>query len=526
MRTPSGLIVPTKRGGLIVPPCRPCGKKLMPSSGFNIGKHNSPFGKNLGIPRKVKFDCGHELDANTLALWRMNETVEGGDITTILDSASGARDLTANGAPGLSRAPNFAQYARWFTGGTSVDATRAGDATAVTTLLGSWTIEFWVYHSDATTDAIFGYGIAGETEATNYLALIVHMSTGAIQVFWETGAGANISFSTAASVMSSEEWHHVAVTKTVTTTAVVDVYVDGVLVGTSGALTNSTGGTSSQWELGVATGSFGQFRGGVRSIHVSSVVRTLTEIQADAARADHSHTVDGSTFALWQMDEAASVVDESTNGFDLSKFEGAFDVSPRILCDDTEGFEFDAATTYRSAAGGHPTHEPLRLAIAADYTVEAWIQNSVALGVNERAGHYSFGDPGPEGAADNYSGFIFVGRKGRFDHEHGSGVNSTYTMAGDLVSAADELILHHLAIVKFMSGADAFVEFWLDGVLIETSTALVNFDSGTSSKFILGFGPNLGGATDSAYWDGWIADMRVSDKRRTADEIADSASRV
>lgn len=232
-------------------------------------------------------------------------------------------------------------------------------------------------------------------------------------------------------------------------------------------------------------------------------------------------SVDANTYGLWRLDEASGDLIDSVNGLDLVLAGGGTErVADPLITRWGKSRYFDKSTEYESAV----TSAAYQTVFQGDFTVELWIRLSTTWtgGSAVNVGIWLWGNPGPELQADNYISFSIIAatRKLKFVMEHDAGVNSGHTTASAAFSAAAQFDLHHLALVKYMSGADAYAEFYVDGALLDTSAALVNHNGGDNNTFRLGNGEGDGGTEEM--FEGLIDDVRLSNVRRTASEIKGS----
>jgi len=92
---------------------------------------------------------------------------------------------------------------------------------------------------------------SGEAEEDNYLIFFAIKSDKTLQVFWEQGAGGNVSYITSASVgANAGEVHQYALTRSVGATSSGAFYFDGEELETYSGLTNTSGGTNSSLLVG------------------------------------------------------------------------------------------------------------------------------------------------------------------------------------------------------------------------------------------------------------------------------------
>lgn len=162
------------------------------------------------------------------------------------------------------------------------------------------TVEFWIQYDAEIPGNVVLFELGGytssDTEANNAqftLSFTNSPEAGCMTVFWEHGAGTNVSMTTTATVIgttSSQTRHHIAIKRYPNGGGAfdVDLYVDGVFAEQIGtAVEKPTGATTkdvySQHRFG---GSFSgtAFQGKLDDMRISSVARSGGEIAASAAR--------------------------------------------------------------------------------------------------------------------------------------------------------------------------------------------------------------------------------------------------
>ena len=228
----------------------------------------------------------HLVDTNTLAKWAMNETVG----VTINDTSGNGYNLTESGVVAHVNGSQIAN-AREFTQASSAGG--AGDAGAVTALLGDWTVEWWscgasgaypaaMVLSGLGSGTIVAYGgLASETEANNTI-MHVSISGGNLVWRWEHGAGIDVTGSFAITGVVADTYNHYAVRKKYNgATYDVTLFVNGFAVGTSAGVVNASGGSTSQWYMAQDPDGAAGFSGVIDDVRISKVARTDEEILLD-----------------------------------------------------------------------------------------------------------------------------------------------------------------------------------------------------------------------------------------------------
>jgi len=210
---------------------------------------------------------------NVLGYWAMDDA-SGSTVTDI--SGSGFNMTVTGSAPIIDGKVN---RARDFTGGGT--ATVAGSAPAVTALLGSWTVDFWILQPYG-DGVVVAYGGPAELAADNVLMEIGVNAAGKVSIRWEDGPGNDTVLvqSTTPDVNSfSGQGVHVAVRKTENGgSSTVDVFLNGILVETWTGVPNPDGGTNGAWFLNRAPEGGSQYDAAFDEVRVSTVALSNAEI--------------------------------------------------------------------------------------------------------------------------------------------------------------------------------------------------------------------------------------------------------
>jgi len=128
--------------------------------------------------------------------------------------------------------------------------------------------------------------------------------------------------------------------------------------------------------------------------------------------------------------------------------------------------------------------------------------------------------PSPSGGeteAKNYqiAADITDTRKGAIGWEKSAGTDVSYTTTAELWGAEAQYSPHYIAIVKTSSGSTSTVKWYVDGALIETSSAIDNPTGGTDSNMRWHLGLGWNGTTCM----GWMDEFRISNSARSQGEI-------
>jgi len=457
--------------------------------------------------------AGHKLDANTIALWRLDDAVGAGNFTTILDTSGNGFDFAITGSIDIVAGPAGVGLAKEFN---STDyGLHANDATLTSLFIGECTLEGWFYPVSASLDYLWNYGGTGETEPTNYIMGVRREASGNVSLLMERDAGTNISVSSTAN-LPINTWSHLAVVKQDVGGGNFDYhfYVNGSFVDTVTDL-GSTGGTTAVLYLGRSDAG-SNFAGTIGAQRWSNVVRSAGEIAASYARPGKDHALDGSTVIRLQMDEPPDLLDEA-NLAHLRLDSGTDQRCTALNNDGGYGRTF-LNTLYRTGANLAIANAFLT-AMHDEITVEFWGRLGTNWQTTSNRGAWVWGDPGTDVASQNFFSFdIFATTLvGRVFTENGAGINDVWDTPGAIFPEEAQWDIHHYAITSVVAGGFGTYELYVDGALVATSGGTdVAHDGGESGYWQVGSGSGTG-LTDS--WQGQIDDMRVSNKKRSAAEI-------
>lgn len=218
----------------------------------------------------------HALDGNTVALWRLNGN--------LLDESSNNYNLTETAGTivyeGVGGPGYVAEEAPLMELGTGYGA-HAYDAGLA--LTGAMTFMGLLKPNPVEISGIIAFGglpDAGDLEIRNFLYQFYYNGSGQLVYLNEHGAGINVSYTATGGTVTAKQWNHVAFTRS--SGGVIKMYLDGINVGTSGALTLPTGGTSST--LWVGTEGTNDIEGPCADFHLLDREMNASEISSAANR--------------------------------------------------------------------------------------------------------------------------------------------------------------------------------------------------------------------------------------------------
>ena len=456
-----------------------------------------------------------EVDASTIALFKFNETsVPGTGYATAVDSGASGRNLSETAQAGSGYSRNYTHivngpagrdpgsYARFFPGlGARLQNSSVG-AACITLFTGSWSAEVWicVKADPGTAGYIFAFGGNAETQAFNVLGSWFVASNVSLGTLWEQGAGVNVATNNGV-VLTLGVWYHAAVTVDNSGgTATVKHYLNGALVNTTSGLTKTTGGTSNTTiKVGSADDSGFLFIGALKSLKLSSVVRSAAEIAADYARTDYQHVVDADTFALRQFNEEPDAFEETDYGYHARKIAGSILIVDPLAPDGGQARFLDASTEYNC----HDGFEPMRsMLVSGIWTYDTWVRMNTGYNGADR-GFWVYGDPGPETLPDNFlSCTLTTSRRLSIFEEYGNGLDAGWLTTNPIfATVGDGYNRHYIVVVH--NGLN--VKLYIDGVLVDDHDNTHLYEGGTISYLRLGSGYSISinpvlGSFDNSRW--------------------------
>lgn len=499
----------------------------------------------------------HELDNDTVGLWRFNTIT--GSITagTVTDNSGNGLDLSqgdsnsrvcAQGALGGVTLATGSQYqdivsdadlCAWVYPDTSYLINSNPGTTFLNNIRdSSWGFETWIYlesSNDSTALNTLDSPIirlaplaGGFGNANNEFILFFDVSESKFFVLYDQGNkdAQVINTSTTASL---QEWHHVAATFEITGSDwYTSIYIDGVLDG-SGTNPYPQGANNDYDNADIVIGrnfdNSARFHGGIGSIAMHDYVRTADDIYQASLATDTRVELSSSHFALWNFQELPAVYDHSSYGNHLVPYLDTSNPSSHgvfgVLCDGGYGAFSD------SSNGGYkcPKKEILYQTFSgsSEWSVEMWYRKYQGLVAD--VGIMSYGLSG-EDENVNYLSDLFIDASSTPDNqlktlwESGTGTDIS---SGTSVSAWTNnerynLSLHHLGIVKRNTGSTAsYVDFYVDGSLLEAVGPLNNPTGGNSQECLFTLMRSSG-----APFYGYIDDIKLSNVAKTASDISSS----
>jgi len=514
-----------------------------------------------------KPDFGHQLDADTLCLYKMGDLDAGVFSGTAVDEV-GNNNLAILNTPRITWGPAGGSrrdvFARWFRSSTDELEVAVGAAlrTHIVEDGGEWTLEILLRPDTGTTfRGPFTINGSGEGAGGDFLVRIggtENVAGRSWEMFWErSGANQQITLPTG-SGPAPGEWAviHVVVTdrsgdstrRTVNFWQTLGGEGSATLLGTfdenedfaqgTGLKPLSTSGTSALIRIGNADGASatGWF-GAIGSVRILDA--PITEAQINTAAQEllaQGEVTDGLTaLAYWKLNEPPDLVDEGQWGFHLNGSPAGyradngitdcrlFDIvgtggRARAASNNSFRMERRMDDVNFTAANGRQFHHYFDDTVdtVPSYTIAAWFL-------------YAAREPGAtrflaqwDGSSESLaSNFLFqftlnASFQDGFFAERGSGTNIVQTPANSALLNVNEAgesdgRFHWAIVVKedTESPGEMRIEQFINGVFVAVHSTGVNIpQGGTSSRGIL-FGP----------WTGWVQDIKVSRVARSEAEI-------
>lgn len=234
----------------------------------------------MGVP-------GHTLDANTLALWRLDET----SAAAAAADATGRYNLPATNSPAVvaGKVAGARVVATTSAQSCFVSSTVTDGIFAAALIAGNWTVEMWALIDPAIAGNTFTWNNHNGTmfQAHGGLACILGMGTGGT---WRIIAGGAIrgvsgipgTLGANWTGLTRGTWHHIAFRGTATGggLGLVEIFANSVKVATTAAFALPGSITNGQVAVGAEGTNFDNFVGTLDDVRVSTISRTDAEIAA------------------------------------------------------------------------------------------------------------------------------------------------------------------------------------------------------------------------------------------------------
>lgn len=504
---------------------------------------------------------GHVLDANAVFLWRFDETTSSEDA---VDEA-GHTNLQSIGPNGPEVVSGKIDWARISSERNYFQA--SGSALSRDTFNGDWTVEMWVKPVPGISDSQYLFLYSGMNAASDIhgagILSSLHYSDGGdgnrrFYCSFQDAAGGSVNTFYTLGDFSSREWRHVALSRKLNLTYYIyKLYVDGILdnvQSTEGQslITQSLDNTSRFITVGnslsgseIASSTHDPFFGKLDDVRVSNIARSDAEILESYVRgaAVHStseslgHIFDANTVTLWRFDEAASSDDpvDVAGNTELQQFGPT---GPPVISGLIDGARQINSGNFFQGIGNAVLGNTLN----GNWTVELWM-NPASGSNNEQTlifygGHDFTTDPVNEGIMMSLT---YLG-------DASKDVSFTYQLLdGTLVSVSGTApppdtegyspIAHnswnHIALSRYETEPDVFeyavhVNGYETGISTNPGDVLVSPTGSAATHFItvgnyvhdVDFGSN-----PQALFSGSIDDVRISNVKRTHNEIVQSYER-
>lgn len=513
---------------------------------------------------------GHQLDANTLMLYKMGDTQES-QYTGGLPDEEALNNLIAIGAAdelpitwGPAGNTQRGVFARWFDGDTANHFRTSavlGSGSALRQHIveggGEYTIEI-LARSDTSSAGLRGLtGIIGDAAsdapAENILSKIsINPSNGVFEFVWERGIDNHIG-QTSSGDYTNGEWFvvHFVMSNRSSTAFNVEIFLSNSTVtaksiGTfteaadflagDGTKPSSIEGTNAHLYVGIHQPTLPAWLGAIGSMRYVASAMTPGQVTTAATELlSTGRVTDGLTsLSHWNMNERPSIVDESPHGFHLRELNSdniplsgpGFDIvgtggrarrlTGAVMKHGVDDTNFQTVHGRQLISFFNDDVDTI-----PEYTLEAWI---VLPAQGLGTGTYRAWTWGPGGTSSTtntlFRHSLTSALETEFFAEHGAGTDITQSPAntqilGTGAEPSDQYGRIHWA-VRVRDVTSTFtIEHFINGVLKATHTIA---NTPTGGEGTTGDGLRLGD------WDGWVQDIRISKGARTDQEILDSAN--
>jgi hypothetical protein len=482
---------------------------------------------------------GHTSDANTLGLWRFDDSTADVSLPTTYSDNNVVVWSMPEGTPGIvNYDPIPGQYARAFRSATTASdgnghsMTRASDVSQRGNWTSNWTVEAFV-RWEGNRAVIIAHGGTGTGAAStqNIIGAVAITSTGLLQVQHQNGANVSTFSTSVLGQMTLGQWHYVAVVKNATAKTY-SFYIDGAFKDSIAYVNEATDGASGAWQIGraVSSGTSG-FRStmSLRAVSFRGVAKNQAWIDATwalfATTGLLQTSADPGFYVVYvHFTTAPQNVDSGPLGLHLTRVntaaatEGSEPGSLGLIADGGR------ARYVHKAALGCVWDQRIVDALKNNFTLEMWIVRLPhplgAADASRRWGLFCHGDPGVETQPDNYFA-AHIGPQGfiTMDCENGLGINS-FVAAPNGSSEVGRR--EHIALRKtYVTATTWTAAIFVNGVKVYESAAgaVANYDGGDNIEggicFQLGTGQTATGSRHAFIID----DTRLSKIARSDSEI-------
>ena len=436
-------------------------------------------------------------EAGLRGYWPLGEVGADGKVFDRSDSSADAI-LGAPSVLGATVPPHVDGAAHFETsGGTGNDRISADSAPF--SGLTEFTIEGWVSLNDKGAVGFPSHGIMGNINGSSAIGFGLGATAAGVEVKMG-GVGPKPSSTTQ---IIDGEWHHVALSFDGTNAT---IYVDGV----AGTTVDASGYVpATSFTIGSIPSITGDIDGLIADVRIWSDARTATEI-ADNLNSQVSSSEPGLVLNWTLEDGTGTVAADSTGSINgtLTNFTAGeewavadtADTSPQPLGENiSRSLDFDGTDDTVQIVGNNADIN------GGVFTIETWIR---ADGSQANGTAIFDNLPNPP----NNEGFQLSIENSGLKVYFGDDGTGTANNIGDARVVADGS-WHHVAVTFDGSVGTVYV----DGAAGSTLTLTGNYVPGSGDLF-------LGNNDGIQFFDGQMADVRLWDSVRTADEIADNVT--
>ncbi len=485
------------------------------------------------------------VDADTYALWWMDESAQA---TQLIDATGNGSPLNpiAGGytkIPRVEPGPNGIGTARVCTLAEGTFAQETGTPGAHTGYFTGaghqYTWSCYLKQRVAATGDVWSYGGPIEGLADSKITFFV-TSTGKLGFNFEYAGGTDLTLTqSAGSGVTLNVWSHVAIVvinpdPLGPTPGSVIFYIDGVFQDSASipAADLHSGGTNARFGLFTNFQTYVPFQGSVKDIKMTNVASLSAYIAADAALMNTTaeQVLDSNTIFLYRLNDAADAVDQC--GRVPLVAQDQFAALPTLpLTNDTSlaarSKTFNGSTSASqlvTPVGPNDVNMGLATVFRGTCSIDFWVKVCPESGSNLDHGIILLNAPGVETVDANFFavGITFDslvnGYSLTYQWETGSGSDHLYTTPNNTITYVQMQMGRaiHVGIVKTVTGGNLVWKTYINGVLMDTSGSLANYD-GTMNTATALF--NIGSVYSTGFAGG-LDEVRISTIARTGAEFA------
>jgi hypothetical protein len=403
---------------------------------------------------------------NYVSLLLNGDGTNGAQNNTFLDSSANNFTITRNGNTTQgSFSPYGTLWSNYFNGSSNLVTT----ATQIIPSTGDFTVECWVYWTNASYCTIFAQGTNG---GAGRVDCYIDYTNGKIALQIDGPAVSSTG------TITKNTWNNIAITRTGSSVA---FYINGATAGT-GTLSNATQNTTFKIGADWATQ---PFYGNISNLRVSNTIRYSSAFTPSTT----PFTSDANTILL--ACQSNRFIDTSSNAYALT-----VNGSPQV----TRFSPFNPTSAYSTSViggagyfdgsgyltAGNQTNLHLG---SGDFTVDGWIYKNANSAYMTVCGDF---------ATASTNTFQIIGDAGGTKIGWYNGATNSFT-----ITSSATIPLYTWTYIAFVRSGTT-LSLYINGVVDSTASLSTNYNASTS--LYIGQTPEL---SSGRYWNGYISDFRI-----------------